>query len=224
MNAKLLLIAISVVSFSSCSTAYKTTQTPDDVYYSPARFYDEEKRDEKKDDYADTRKNYSEDRQIRLGINDPRWRYFDNDINYNPYQYGYNYGYYYNPYYYNLPVYNPVVVTPVNPKTATPRTTNLAAYTPNYNNSNASSGTTKMSYINNPVRAYNNSNNTGSRVGNTFNKIFNSSNSNNNSSESSRTYTPSNNNNNNSSTSTSNSSSSSSSSSSTSRPARNGKN
>ena len=37
MNTKLLLIAISVAAFSGCTTLYKAGQTPDDVYYSPAR-------------------------------------------------------------------------------------------------------------------------------------------------------------------------------------------
>ena len=37
MNIKLLLIFLLVVSFTSCTTAYRTGQTPDDVYYSPVR-------------------------------------------------------------------------------------------------------------------------------------------------------------------------------------------
>jgi uncharacterized lipoprotein len=37
MKTKLLLLAVSVAVFSSCSTMYKTGQTPDDVYYSPLR-------------------------------------------------------------------------------------------------------------------------------------------------------------------------------------------
>src|ERR1700712_79636 len=35
MNTRILLLAISVVALSSCSV-YKSGQTPDDVYYSPA--------------------------------------------------------------------------------------------------------------------------------------------------------------------------------------------
>ncbi len=217
MNAKLLLFTATVAAFCSCSTAHKTTQTPDDVYFSPARFYDEERKDDRKDNYTDTRRNYAEERQIRLGFNDPRWRYFDNDISYNPYLYGYNYGYYYNPYYYYLPVYSQVVITPANPKISTPRTTNLAAYSSGYNNTNNTSKT-KMGYINYPVRTYNNSNNNSSRVGNTFNKLFNHSSSDNNSSQTNRSYTPTSSNN------SSSSNSSSSSSGSTTRPVRNGKN
>ena len=36
MNTRILLLAISVAAFSSCSSVYKSGQTPDDVYYSPA--------------------------------------------------------------------------------------------------------------------------------------------------------------------------------------------
>lgn len=36
MKHKILPIISTVLILSSCSTAYKSTQTPDDVYYSPA--------------------------------------------------------------------------------------------------------------------------------------------------------------------------------------------
>ena len=36
MNKRILLLAAVAVGFSSCSTLYKSGQTPDDVYYSPA--------------------------------------------------------------------------------------------------------------------------------------------------------------------------------------------
>jgi len=229
MNSKLLLIPVFIVTLASCSTAYKTGQTPDDVYYSPARYYGEERENKKEEnrETAQNRTDYSEERQIRLGINDRRWRYLDNDIYYNPYQFGYNYGYYYNPFYYNYPVYStcPCACVISNPKTTTPRMTNLGGYgtgynyvnTPvnsKYNNSAGRTGGT-------PVRSYNNSNNnTGSKLGNTLNKVFNNSNNssnNNTNSSNNRTYSPS-------SSSSGSSSGSSSSSGSTSRPARNGKN
>ncbi|MBL0358854.1 MAG: hypothetical protein IPP72_19195 [Chitinophagaceae bacterium] len=219
MNSKLLLITISIITLASCSTAYKTGQTPDDVYYSPARFYDEDKREDNKKD-EEVRKDYAEERQIRMGINNPRWRYFDNDIYYSPYNYGYNYGYYYNPYYCTFPVYNTIVVKTPNPKNTTPRMVNLGGYGSGYNNNNNNNAvnTKTGNYTPVPVRSYNNSN-TGSRLGNTLNKIFNNSNSSSNSSSgTNRTYTPSS-----SSSSSSSSSGSSSSGSSTSRPARSGK-
>jgi hypothetical protein len=36
MNTRILLLALSVAALSSCSSVYKSGQTPDDVYYSPA--------------------------------------------------------------------------------------------------------------------------------------------------------------------------------------------
>ena len=36
MNTRILLLAISIAAFSSCSSVYKSGQTPDDVYYSAA--------------------------------------------------------------------------------------------------------------------------------------------------------------------------------------------
>ena len=217
MNTKLLLIAVSAVTLGSCSSIYKSGQTPDDVYYSPVRLYGEEV---KKDDNRkpESSGSYSESSQIRFGINSARWRYLDNDYSYSPYLYGYNYGYYYNPYYCAWPVYTYGTVKTVNPVNSTPRMTNLAAYNTPYSNTNLMSSS-KYNPIFMPVRTYNNNN---SRFSNTLNKIFNSSsnnynNSNNNtqynSNQSTRSYTPSSN----------SSSSSSSSGGTTSRPVRNGK-
>ena len=42
MKSAILLLALSAVTFSNCTTAYKTGQTPDDVYYSPARPIDQD--------------------------------------------------------------------------------------------------------------------------------------------------------------------------------------
>ena len=77
MKLFILLLAFTAAAFTSCTTAYKTGQTPDDVYYSPARpsgGYGEERREQQND----ASRNYrNEDRAIRLGINDARWRYLD---------------------------------------------------------------------------------------------------------------------------------------------------
>lgn len=222
MNSKLLLPVIFAAAISSCSSVYKSGQTPDDVYFSPQRAYQEETRreDENRDE---ARQQYNnEDRQIRLGINNARWRNFDNEIAYNPYLYGYDYGYYYNPYYCSQPVYNPVVIVTSNPKNSTPRTVNLGGYGNGYNNNNVKvdpkTGATAVM----PVRTYNNNN--GSRLGNTLRKILSSggggnynntnNNSPNNSSNTNRSYTPS---------SSSSKPASSSSGGSTTRPVRNGK-
>ena len=232
MNTKFLLLVISVAAFSSCTTLYKSGQTPDDVYYSPARPSGGGNVEERSEQQNYQANNYaSDDRVIRLGINDARWRYLDynynysnslfiNDYSYNPYTYGFNYGYYYNPYFWPYPVYGygSVFVKNSTPKITTPRMTNLGAYNPAYNNSTQSyrthGGTTR------PTRTYNNSNR-GSAVGNVMRQVFAPSNSNsnnsnnniNNSSSSNRTYSPS-------SSSSSSSGSSSSGSGSVSRPAR----
>jgi hypothetical protein len=101
----------------------------------------------------------TDDRLIRMGIYDPRFRYMNNDFDYSPYyhtfynSYSYNNSfyrpaynkfyyndYYYNPFYSNVPVY----ITSVKPiKNTTPRTTNLAGYGKNYNNAN----NTPLNYI-----------------------------------------------------------------------------
>lgn len=235
MNNKLLLIAIIVTAFSSCTTLYKSGQTPDDVYYSPARPVgetevrnDRRNEDRRYDNRYDARQYDYEASVIRMGVYDPRWRYL-NDYSYNPYNYGFNHGYYYNPYYWPYPVYSPVFLTPSNPKVTTPRMNNLGAYgstkgftntTPTLNHSNTTI----------PTRRYNNSNN-GSAFGNAIRQVLggnnsntNSGNTNNSNNNNNRSYTPSNNNTNSSSSSSRPASSSSSGGGAVSRPARNGSN
>ncbi len=41
MRSSILLLVLSTAVLGSCTSAYKTGQTPDDVYYSPARQQDE---------------------------------------------------------------------------------------------------------------------------------------------------------------------------------------
>jgi hypothetical protein len=219
MKTKLLLLAFSAAAFSSCTTMYKSGQTPDDVYFSPARDYGEAVATTKRPP-ADEPVYYSgEDRMIMMGINDYRWRYLNNDYAYSPYSYynnysaynrhGYynSYGSYYNPYYndfysnyYYNPYYSPypVYITPASPiKNSTPRVTNLNGYTHQYNNSNASFAVPNRP----PVRSYNNTNARTSALGNVLNKVLapaNSNNVNNNSynnttnrtTTTERTYTP----------------------------------
>ncbi|MDO9374981.1 MAG: hypothetical protein V4725_07095 [Bacteroidota bacterium] len=220
MKTKLLLVAVSVAALGSCTTLYKSGQTPDDVYYSPARTYVENRQDDRVERVDNNRYYNSEDVMIRMGINDPRWRYL-NDYAYTPYSYGFNHGYYYNPYFWPYPVYSPVFTAPTNPKITTPRMNNLGGYgsIPGYNNTQVNPKTGRTV----PVRSYNNSNN-GTAVGNALRKVLgsdtynsNTNNStNNNSNNNNRTYTPS------SSSSSSSSGSRPSSSGSVSRPPRGG--
>ncbi len=197
MNTKLLLLIIPIAAISSCSSVYKTGQTPDDVYYSPVRTgYIEKENEQRRQDDA-RRTATLEDRQIRMGINNPRWRWLDNDFmysyNYNPYLYGYNYGYYYNPFYCTLPVYYPVIITPATPRNTTPRMVNLASYNTGYNNVNtAIKPKTGVTYSSRP--ANNNYNNSNSGLGNVLSKILtpgSNNNSNSSSGSSNRTYSPS---------------------------------
>ena len=217
MNIKILLFALSVAAMSSCSTAYKSGQTPDDVYYSPVRVAEENYQQEKQKD--EVKNEPVKDREIQMSVYDRRWRDFndDYDCKYDPYHYGYSYGYYYNPYYCYYPVYiTNVAIT--NPKNTVPRMTSLGSY----NNTTYAIHNTKTGgsiYMSNP-RPYNNSNN---NVNNYIRRILSSpspvNNTNNNSTRSSdnntRTYTPS-------SGSSSGSSSSGSSGTSVSRPRRGG--
>ena len=227
MNLKLLILAIAAVSISSCSTAYKSGQTPDDVYFSPVRAIDErETRDEVRT--TNNRTDTYEEREIRMATRDRRWRDINDNYDYNyrydPYRYGYNYGYYYNPYYYNRPVFLPGY-TIVNPKNTTPRSTNLGSYkNPTLVVANNKTGETKWIPAN---RSYNNSNNGGSFIRRIITPASNSntgSSRNNSSYESNntRTYNPSNSSSNSRSSSSSSSSGSSGSSGTpVSRPVRN---
>ncbi|HEV8084477.1 MAG TPA: hypothetical protein VGP55_14820 [Chitinophagaceae bacterium] len=118
MKIKHLLLLGLIVIFSSCSTAYRTGQTPDDVYYSPAPAQDTYVRTDnqnEKDSYANNNSTYnSEDREIRRGIKDSRYRNsvsVDFGYGYDPY--GYNSYGYNNPYgYYNSYGYNDVYMNP----------------------------------------------------------------------------------------------------------------
>ena len=233
MKINFLLLAIITAAITSCSTSYKTGQTPDDVYYSPARLQtDEVRRDRDENNTVDNTVYTSpEDREIRRRVHSRRYRRYDDRYNY--------------PYGYNGPVYgNPKTGTTQN--TSEPRKTNLGAYAPNsttpdsartinpkFGKSNTT-GTTS-----NPTRTFNNTNssstNKGTAVGNAIRRIFttdnsnynyNNNNSNNSNSSSSRTFDNSNNNsssnnsNNSRSSSTSTSTTPAPSSSSTSAPVR----
>ena len=148
MNSKILLLALTVAAFSSCTTAYKTGQTPDDVYFSPARPQDEYVRIDKEDkrQYRSD-DDYYDDRYLRMKVsNRSRWNDFNDWYSYEKYGFGYNYTYgtYYNPYnswnyYYNPYCTNTVII---NSKTTStynkPRTYNLNTY-----NSTAGSSTTQ---------------------------------------------------------------------------------
>jgi hypothetical protein len=179
---KTLLVILSIAILASCSTTYKSGQTPDDLYYSKSRVIVEkepEDRYERREDYT------SQDRQIRMAINDRRWRNldydYDYDCRYSPYAYGYNYGYYYNPFYYPYPVYS-VGVKYVNPKNTTIRTANLGAYgnTVTTYTPTKGYGTVKTT----TTRRYNNTNSQNNRNTNNDTRTYTETRS------ETRTYTP----------------------------------
>jgi uncharacterized membrane protein YgcG len=208
MNRQILLLAITAAALSSCTTAYKTGQTPDDVYFSPVRPQDEYVRVKEEEDhkyrYDDE---YYDDRYLRMKVqNRTQWNYLDDWYGYDRYSYGYNryYGTYYNPYtswnYYHNPycknqviAYNPKqITTTVN--VAKPRAFNLAGYVnPSYNqvNNSVKMDAYKVGKVNR--QAYSNSNTTFSNI---IKQIFTGSSNNiksssNSSSTPSRSYSPS---------------------------------
>lgn len=192
MKTKFLLIPLLALFFTSCSTAYKSGQTPDDVYYSPLRVENgNDNNDKDKDEVKNTS---SEEREIRMATRDRRWRDRDNDYDYryDPYRYGYSYGYYYNPYYCKYPVYisNRTIV---NPKNSTARMANLSSYT--HTSVLTSNGKTATSTSISNTRAYNTSNNNNRSGGFIRNVILpavsGGSGSSSGSSNNSRTYSPS---------------------------------
>src|SRR5690348_6262424 len=118
MNSKFLLLSLGVIALTSCSTAYKAGQTPDDVYYSPAKpqeAYVTTESQEQGDRYrnydnANEYYNaYRDDRFLRLSIaNRTRWSNFDYYSMMDNYGYN-NYSLYspWNSYYYWNSFYNP---------------------------------------------------------------------------------------------------------------------
>lgn len=74
MKARILLLAAGIATLTSCSSLYKTGQTPDDVYYSPARpvaTYVQNERDDRYDGYQSYQQyqdSYRNDRFLRLSM------------------------------------------------------------------------------------------------------------------------------------------------------------
>lgn len=197
MNRTLLPFLLFIVSWSmvGCHSGEMLTQTPDDVYFSPAKAEEGTKYSKRKEMHSDPL-----DRQWTMSKYNRRWRYMDDyDRMYDPYRYGYGYGYYYNPYYAPYPVFNPHL-TDIQPKSGPVRMSNLTSYHFQQAtvNPKGNQGPVRFSQ---PIRNYNNSNREPSSTREVFTPSFNSGGS-------TRSYQPSGN-------------SGSSSGSSISRPARN---
>lgn len=152
MKSFLPLLAL-VMTFASCSSAYQSGQTPDDVYFSPERARDAYVRVDRDDDrrYRGEERyrgqdyySYEDDRYLRMRVRDrARWSYLDDyyrdpyAFNYHPYYSPYNnYNYYrgyWNPRSYWNNYYNPygptvIVTNPRTPVYNKPRTYNLHVF------------------------------------------------------------------------------------------------
>ena len=81
MKTRILLLAATALTLASCSTVYKSGQTPDDVYYSPGventgNVYSDRNGDNE-DGYVDLN-----DRYLRMKSSSRRWSSFDDDFMY----------------------------------------------------------------------------------------------------------------------------------------------
>ncbi len=223
MKSKILLLAVVVALFSSCTTAYKTGQTPDDVYFSPARPQQSEEyvqRDKRSD--ASKYNNvdeYYEDQYLRMKVRNRNLWSDLNDPFYNSYRYNYSayncnclgnpwtpasyWNNHFNPYYQGTVIVSPQTTV----RYSGPRTFNLNSY----NDKELTNGTYSNPKFIGSGSGYSNSNNN-----NTYTSPRNSNSNNNNSGNILRDIFGGGNNNNNSSGNNSNNNSSSSSSSSSS--------
>ena len=119
MKTKYLLLLGIIAVLGSCSSAYRTGQTPDDVYYSPVpaqNAYVASNNQQDRNSYGYNNNNYnSEDFAIRRGINNPQYRSnlsLDFGYGYSPYDYYGSSFYspfssYYNPYSYSGATFYP---------------------------------------------------------------------------------------------------------------------
>jgi len=208
MRSAILLLVLSAAILGSCTSAYKTGQTPDDVYFSPERQQDKYVT-AREDDNVYRNDDYYDDQYLRMKVhNRMMWSELDDPYFYNP-RYSYSYynnwsnpwspstywNYYYNPYCSPV-VYSPKSVIAYNH----PRVFNLNTYNGtqltnnNYTNPKGSSLNDGYNYNSKPVRivGYNPANNSSnSGAGNFLRNIFNNSgSSSNNSSSNNSSYSP----------------------------------
>jgi len=199
MKSYLPFLSLALI-FASCSTAYKSGQTPDDVYFSPARPQAEYARVQENDDrqYRGDEE-YRDDRYLRMKVRNRRWSTLDD---------GYSYNYYpSNPYLYNSSwsamnywnvLYNPycccntvIINNPKSPVYNKPRMVNLRVFD-NLPASTSTNPKARNSY-NTRTSSRNNNNyqNSGTNAGSFLRNVFGSSGSSSNStspSTNSKTY------------------------------------
>jgi len=184
----IILLCIITVLLFGCSSAYKATSTPDDVYYSPSNAI-------KNSDRYDAYSSSNEDNYLRMKVqNRYQWNAIDdysywNDSRYDfgyscfpsrevllhPYgsyfglSFGFGYSYYYAPWYYGYSPYTTVVYYK-NPKVYTSSgKTYLTAYKNGlYNNTNNKHGFGSL--LN---KAFSNINNSSYNLNNNSTRTFN---------------------------------------------------
>lgn len=211
MKSRFLLPFLAAAALTSCSTAYKSGQTPDDVYYSPAKETEEyvEIRQSNNGRYRSYENDNVDDRWLRMRVRNPyRWNAFD-DYDWNTYStwsnnwyspYSYSWNSYWNGYYtwnswYNPYCRNVVILNPKTNPTAFNKVRNfsLNSYTnTNYSNVNSVSRTkgSTMRLPSGSSGSYNNSNS--NTLGNSLRKVFSGSGNNTFSNGNNIGYSPSN--------------------------------
>ena len=195
MRSSILLLVLSAAVISSCSSAYKTGQTPDDVYFSPERQHDEYVRVKNNNDDRKYQGNddYYDDRYLRMKVRNRAmwsdlddWYFYDRRYSYssynnwnNPWSPNTYWNYYYNPYCGHT-IYTGYAAASVNNNH--PRIFNLSTYNNNQlTNNNYTNSKNNNNYHNQPIRVFNSNssnNNSGNNVGNTLRSLFGGSNSN----------------------------------------------
>ena len=188
MNPRIMLVAGVAIALASCSTAYRTGQTPDDVYYSKGPQVESyvKTSSESQDRYYED----PDDHYLRMMVrNRSRWSTFND---YNSYDWRYNYNNVYtNPWAFNSynsfnsfwtwnSWYNPYCSRTVilNPKTNRAefnklRNFNSTAYTnKNYYNPNRNVKTRSSFYVRPSASGYNNSNSNNTNLGSSIKKVF----------------------------------------------------
>ena len=95
MKKNIIYLFFAAVFLTSCSSAYRSSQTPDDVYYSPAKkVYTAEQVDQYQNDQYQSYNSSSDDEYLRMKVADHyRWSNLDD------FDYWYDSRYYYNNYY-----------------------------------------------------------------------------------------------------------------------------
>ena len=180
MKSILPLVSL-VLLLASCTSAYKSGQTPDDVYYSPERprpeYVRNDEREEEPDYRESDRYSYEDDRYVRMKVrNRSRWSEFD-DYYRDPYAYSYrgcNCQCDYNPRLYWSRYYNPyappVAYNVKSPVLNKPRNFNLHVFdNPQNNTYNPKAPGTQSRQYNQPSGTRSNtSSNTGSVLRSVF--------------------------------------------------------